>query len=238
MYTDRDWARFFAMIDRPDLADDPRYATLHSRTQHVDELYGLVAEHLATDTTAVWFTRFREAAIPAAPYNSVDDVFTDEHFLAVGLFEEVDHPTEGRLLQCVTPITIDGERVGNDGPAPDARCRHRRGVRRAQPPTLKRSPSTMTSRPHHSSTGHLGGERGVVVAGDDARAVGRGRDDRGVPRLTTFVRDRVPVDRRPTPMVADHLERGRPGFHRGAGVVEREPAARAASSTTPRCRAW
>ena len=118
VYTDRDWARFFAMIDRPDLADDPRYATLHSRTQHVDELYGLVAEHLATDTTAVWFTRFREAAIPAAPYNSVDDVFTDEHFLAVGLFEEVDHPTEGRLLQCVTPITIDGERVGNDGPAP------------------------------------------------------------------------------------------------------------------------
>jgi crotonobetainyl-CoA:carnitine CoA-transferase CaiB-like acyl-CoA transferase len=45
-------------------------------------------------------------------------VFDDEHFLAVGLFDEVDHPTEGRLLQCVTPITIDGHRVGNGGPAP------------------------------------------------------------------------------------------------------------------------
>ena len=118
VYTDRDWSRFFAMIGRPELADDPRYATLHSRTQHVDELYGLVAEHLATDTTAVWFARFREAEIPAAPYNSVEDLFDDEHFAAVGLFEEVDHPTEGRLLQCVTPITIDGVRVGNDGPAP------------------------------------------------------------------------------------------------------------------------
>ena len=78
----------------------------------------LVAEHHATDTTAAWFARFRDAGIPAAPYNAVDDVFVDEHFRAVGLFEEVDHPTEGRLLQCVTPITIDGRRVGNDEPAP------------------------------------------------------------------------------------------------------------------------
>jgi crotonobetainyl-CoA:carnitine CoA-transferase CaiB-like acyl-CoA transferase len=118
VYTDRDWARFFAMIGRPELADEPRYATLHSRTQHVDELYTLVAEHLATDTTKVWFERFRDAAIPAAPYNAVEDLFEDEHFTAVGLFDEVEHPTEGRLLQCVTPITIDGQRVGNDRPAP------------------------------------------------------------------------------------------------------------------------
>jgi crotonobetainyl-CoA:carnitine CoA-transferase CaiB-like acyl-CoA transferase len=119
VYTDRDWARFFAMIGRPELADEPRYATLHARTQHVDELYLLVAEHLATDTTAVWFARFREAEIPAAPYNAVEGLFDDEHFRAVGLFEEVEHPTEGRLLQCLTPITLDGERVGNGAPAPE-----------------------------------------------------------------------------------------------------------------------
>jgi crotonobetainyl-CoA:carnitine CoA-transferase CaiB-like acyl-CoA transferase len=118
VYTDRDWRRFFAMIGRPELADDERYATLHARTQHVDELYALVGEHLATDTTATWFARFRDAAIPAAPYNAVEDVFDDAHFVAVRLFEEIDHPTEGRLLQCVTPITIDGERVGNGMPAP------------------------------------------------------------------------------------------------------------------------
>jgi crotonobetainyl-CoA:carnitine CoA-transferase CaiB-like acyl-CoA transferase len=118
VYSDRDWTRFFAMIGRPELIDDPRYATLHARTQHVDELYSLVAEHLATDTTAVWFARFRAAEIPAAPYNAVEDVFDDEHFRAVGLFEEVDHPTEGRLLQCLTPITLDGDRVGNGTPAP------------------------------------------------------------------------------------------------------------------------
>lgn len=118
VYTDRDWSRFFEIIGRPELADEPRFATLHTRTQHLDELYAIVADALSTDTTAVWFERFREAAIPAAPYNAVDDLFVDEHFGAVGLFEEVEHPTEGRLLQVITPITIDGERVGNNSPAP------------------------------------------------------------------------------------------------------------------------
>ena len=118
VYTDRDWARFFAMIGRPELTDDPRYATLHDRTERLDELYGLVAEHLARDTTAVWFERFTAAGIPSVPYNRVDDLFDDPHFLAVGLLEAVDHPSEGPILQCPTPVTFDGERGVNARPAP------------------------------------------------------------------------------------------------------------------------
>jgi crotonobetainyl-CoA:carnitine CoA-transferase CaiB-like acyl-CoA transferase len=118
VYSDRDWVRFFAMIGRPDLADDPRYATLHDRTVHLEELYTLVAEHLARDSTAVWFARFTAAGIPSVPYNRVDDVFDDPHFRAVGLLEEVEHPSEGRLLQCPTPVTFDGVRGANPRPAP------------------------------------------------------------------------------------------------------------------------
>ncbi len=118
VYSDRDWERFFAMIGRPELADDPRYATLHDRTERLEELYGLVAEHLAGDTTAVWFERFTEAGIPSVPYNRVDDLFDDPHFVAVGLLEAVDHPSEGPILQCPTPVTFDGARSGNPLPAP------------------------------------------------------------------------------------------------------------------------
>ncbi len=118
VYTDRDWARFFAMIGRPELADDPRYATLYDRTQRLEELYTLVAEHLAGGTTAEWFARFTEAGIPSVPYNRVDDLFDDPHFRAVGLLEEIDHPSEGRLLQCPTPVTFDGVRRAHPRPAP------------------------------------------------------------------------------------------------------------------------
>ena len=45
------------------LADDPRYATLYDRTERLEELYTLVAEHLAGGTTAEWFARFTEAGM-------------------------------------------------------------------------------------------------------------------------------------------------------------------------------
>ncbi len=118
VYTDRDWSRFFAIIGRPELSDDERYATLHHRTQRLDELYALVAEHLVRDTTAVWFERLSQAGIPAMPYHSVDEVFDDPHFQAVGLFEEREHPTEGTLLQCATPVTFDGVHAALGRPAP------------------------------------------------------------------------------------------------------------------------
>ncbi|MFI5052799.1 MAG: CaiB/BaiF CoA transferase family protein [Acidimicrobiia bacterium] len=118
VYTDRDWARFFELIGRSDLLNEERFATLQGRTEHLEEMYLLVAEHLRTDTTAVWFARLTEAGIPAVPYNRVDDLFVDEHFAAVGLLETTEHPTEGTLLQCPTPVRFDGSRPPLGAPAP------------------------------------------------------------------------------------------------------------------------
>jgi crotonobetainyl-CoA:carnitine CoA-transferase CaiB-like acyl-CoA transferase len=118
VYTDRNWEQFFELIGRPELAQEERFSTLQQRTANLEEMYGLVAEHLSTDTTAAWFERLTAVGIPAAPYNRVDDVFTDEHFAAVGLLEETVHPTEGDLLQCPMPVRFDGERPPLGAPAP------------------------------------------------------------------------------------------------------------------------
>jgi crotonobetainyl-CoA:carnitine CoA-transferase CaiB-like acyl-CoA transferase len=118
VYSDRNWRDFFALIGEPELADEERYSTLEHRTAHLDELYGIVAEHLRRDTTAAWFARLTEAGIPAAPYNRVDDLFDDAHLDAVGFWEETEHPTEGTLLQCPTPVTFDGVRAPVGVPAP------------------------------------------------------------------------------------------------------------------------
>src|SRR5262249_55418736 len=109
VYTDRNWLRFFDLIGRPELGRDERYSSLGKRTEHLQELYALIAEHLATATTAAWFARLDGVGIPAAPYNRVDDLFDDPHFAAVGLWETVEHPTEGALLQCPLPVRFDGE---------------------------------------------------------------------------------------------------------------------------------
>ena len=119
VYTNQNWDRFFEMIGEPELGTDPRFATLAGRTEHLDELYTLVGDHLATATTTEWFDRLSAAGIPAVPYNRVDDLFDDPHLADVGFWEEVEHPTEGTLLQFATPITFDGERPGLGAPPPN-----------------------------------------------------------------------------------------------------------------------
>ena len=118
VYSNQNWDRFFEMIDRADLASDPRFATLAGRTEHLDELYTLVGRHIAKATTAEWFERLSAAGIPAVPYNRVDDLFDDPHLDDVGFWQQVDHPTEGALLQVATPVTFDGERLPLGAPPP------------------------------------------------------------------------------------------------------------------------
>lgn len=118
VYTNDHWRKFFALIGRPELADDPRYATLNARTAHQDELVGMIAAALRTDTSAAWTARLRGAGLAVGRYNRVDDLFDDPHLAQVGFFERVTHPTEGELLAVPTPLRFDGERPGAGRPAP------------------------------------------------------------------------------------------------------------------------
>jgi crotonobetainyl-CoA:carnitine CoA-transferase CaiB-like acyl-CoA transferase len=54
-------------------------------------------------TTAEWLEGFERFDIPAAPMNTLADVFGDPHLAATGYFSQIDHPTEGRLTSLKTP---------------------------------------------------------------------------------------------------------------------------------------
>jgi crotonobetainyl-CoA:carnitine CoA-transferase CaiB-like acyl-CoA transferase len=106
LYTDGQWRTFFRLIGRTDLAEDAALSSIRGRTERIDELYALVEEELATRTTAEWLALLRSNAIPSMPVNSIEDLFADEHLTAVGLFEDVEHPTEGPLVQSRLPWTF------------------------------------------------------------------------------------------------------------------------------------
>ena len=118
VYSDENWRQFFELIGMSHLADEPRFASLASRTENLDELYTLVGDHLKVGTTREWFDRLRAVGIPAVPYNRVDDLFDDPHLVDIGFWQEYEHPTEGPTLQYVTPIRFDGERAPLGRPAP------------------------------------------------------------------------------------------------------------------------
>lgn len=96
-YTSAQWARFFAVAGRPELATDPRYATPAGRSAHIDALYETLADIVLTKTTAQWLDLLRDADIPHSEVPRFDSVLDDPHLRATGMVFEYTHPTEGQL---------------------------------------------------------------------------------------------------------------------------------------------
>ncbi len=105
-YNDGQWARFFKLIGKPELASDPRFISMTSRTENVDSLYGLLAEEVSQRSTAWWQEALEREDIPAVPVKSIEDLLSDEHLLARGFFKRLEHPTEGTVLATAPPIQM------------------------------------------------------------------------------------------------------------------------------------
>jgi crotonobetainyl-CoA:carnitine CoA-transferase CaiB-like acyl-CoA transferase len=118
LYTDAHWRSFFTLIDRPDLAGDSQLHSVRGRTERIDELYGLVEQALSGRTTGEWLDVLRAHHIPATPVRTLDELFDDEHLTTVGMFETVEHPTEGPLVHTRLPWTFSRSGAPSVTPAP------------------------------------------------------------------------------------------------------------------------
>ena len=118
LYTNRHWQSFFAAIGAADLAADPRFASVAARLAHIDEVYGTVGRLFLERTTAAWEALLRAADIPTMPMHTLASIQEDEHLKAVGFFQEVDHPTEGRVVSMKVPSRWSASQPVPGGPAP------------------------------------------------------------------------------------------------------------------------
>ena len=109
---------FFDAIGRPELKDDPRFDSAASRTENAAEYFAVRAAGLLQKTTAVWLDIFDKLDVPAAAYNTIDGLLEDPHLKDIGFYEEIDHPSQGRILKTKTPNTFTGGMRENSLPAP------------------------------------------------------------------------------------------------------------------------
>jgi len=118
IYTDRQWAAFFAVLGHPDWSRDSAFATMRSRTENIGAVLGRLADVMQSRTTAEWLPLLRQAQIPATPINSPADLLVDPHLLATGFWEERDTP-DGRLRFPGIPTRFGGTpgAIGDAGPA-------------------------------------------------------------------------------------------------------------------------
>ncbi len=104
VYTDRDWKVFTDLVGRPEVLERPEFASQTTRTEHAETCGHFLREVLPQRTTAEWIAALRAADIPCSVVNGLADLFEDPHLKAVGLFQEFDHPTEGRITMARPPV--------------------------------------------------------------------------------------------------------------------------------------
>jgi formyl-CoA transferase len=96
IYNFRHWTAFLGAVGRRDVLDSPIMADRYAMAANVGELYRLAAEEiLPTRTTQDWLDLLAELDIPAAPVLSLEELESDPHLSAVGLFRDYDHPSQG-----------------------------------------------------------------------------------------------------------------------------------------------
>jgi crotonobetainyl-CoA:carnitine CoA-transferase CaiB-like acyl-CoA transferase len=94
------WADVCRHIDRPELADDPRFATAGQLAAHTGEAVKLLQEVLASRTLAEWAGRFATLAGPWAPVQDTlqagqdAQVRANEYILPAGELELVSSPVQ------------------------------------------------------------------------------------------------------------------------------------------------
>ncbi|HEY5070985.1 MAG TPA: CoA transferase [Caulobacteraceae bacterium] len=104
-YTDQQWDQFFAVAGWGDtFGKDPRFADYKTRAKHVRELYALVEEVTPTLTTAEWLAKLKPLQIPVVRMNRLEELQTDPHLEAVGLFERYEHPQAGPYISLRPPV--------------------------------------------------------------------------------------------------------------------------------------
>ena len=112
VYTDKHWKAFTNIVGCPDLLDtDERFRSQETRTRHAEDVGRFLAGHLATRDNKDWLDVLHGIDIPASPVNAIEDLIEDPHLKAVKFFEEMDHPTEGRVRVCRYPVRFSGSPV-------------------------------------------------------------------------------------------------------------------------------
>lgn len=106
--TDAQVRAFLTAIGKPELIDDPRFASVAARVRNSTEWFQIRTNALHSKSTADWLKDFAKADVPAMRCNSLESLVDDPHIRAVGLLERDMHPTEGEVVGIRSTILRDG----------------------------------------------------------------------------------------------------------------------------------
>ena len=112
------YKRLMTAAGRPDMANDPEYATNADRVRNEPEVDGAISAWTATLTAAEVVAKLEAAQVPVGSIYTVSDMVNDPHYNARGMFEKVEVGGRPLKLPAMTP-KLSGTPGGTEWPGPE-----------------------------------------------------------------------------------------------------------------------
>lgn len=103
---DTQFRAYCGVIDRAELADDPRFARNSGRVVNRDALIPILAAAMQERARDEWLALLEAAGVPAGPINTIEQVYQDPQVLARNLRLDVPHSSAGSLPTVASPLRL------------------------------------------------------------------------------------------------------------------------------------
>ena len=105
-YWDNHWRTFCDLTGHPELAEDERFLDMATRLKNINESYRVTGEIIARRSRDEWLQLLGDTKVPMMVVNSLDELVDDPHLVATGFWQEMDHPSEGRIRLSSPPMNF------------------------------------------------------------------------------------------------------------------------------------
>src|SRR4029079_18230074 len=117
-YSGANWCAFFEAVGHPECVDEFSVRDPVARARNIDRIYERMREIGPTRTTAEWEVLLLSIDVPHTAFAKLTEVAEQPHLKAVGMFVDIDHPTEGKIRQARPPARFSETPAGLHRVAP------------------------------------------------------------------------------------------------------------------------
>ncbi len=110
--------RWAHMVGRPELIEDPRFASDNDRGDNGDALTSIASEHAAGLTTLETLDLYAQASVPAGPVYTPQEAIDDPHVKHMGFLEDVQYGSLPPAPLARAPISLSETPSEIKTPAP------------------------------------------------------------------------------------------------------------------------
>jgi crotonobetainyl-CoA:carnitine CoA-transferase CaiB-like acyl-CoA transferase len=113
------WPNFCKTIGRPELENDPKFATIEAREQNASHLVKIIGEIFAGKTASEWVEILSATNLIWSVAATPLEVTKDRQAIENDFFVDWDHPVYGKMKVLNNPMKLSLTKVQIQSKAPD-----------------------------------------------------------------------------------------------------------------------